>query len=81
MSKLGFMQDLIRGIKKIVASDEQKTAAKEWYKSINAAYLSDHTSPETVYAYENGVYRQVTATKSTISCKNIRCASIIKPMR
>lgn len=28
MGKLGFMQDLIRGIKKIVASDEQKTAAK-----------------------------------------------------
>lgn len=28
MSKLGFMQDLIRGIKKIVSSDEQKTAAK-----------------------------------------------------
>ena len=28
MGKLGFMQDLIRGIKKIVSSDEQKTAAK-----------------------------------------------------
>lgn len=28
MGKLGFMQDLIRGIKKIVASGEQKTAAK-----------------------------------------------------
>ena len=28
MGKLGFMQDLIRGIKKIVSSDGQKTAAK-----------------------------------------------------
>ena len=28
MGKLGFMQDLIRGIRKIVSSDEQKTAAK-----------------------------------------------------
>lgn len=28
MGKLGFMQDLIRGIKKIVSSGEQKTAAK-----------------------------------------------------
>lgn len=44
-------------------TEEQKTAAKEWYKSINAAYLSDHTSPETVYAYENGVYRKVTAAR------------------
>lgn len=29
MSKLGFMQDLIRGIKKIISSDAQKTAVKE----------------------------------------------------
>ena len=29
MSKLGFMQDLIRGIKKIVDSDESKSAVKE----------------------------------------------------
>ena len=29
MSKLGFMQDLIRGIKKITKSDESKTVAKE----------------------------------------------------
>lgn len=29
MSKLGFMQDLIRGIKKIVRADEQKAMAKE----------------------------------------------------
>ena len=29
MSKLGFMQDLIRGIKKIIGTDEQKAAAKE----------------------------------------------------
>ena len=29
MSKLGFMQDLIRGIKKIVEADEPKTAVKE----------------------------------------------------
>lgn len=29
MSKLGFMQDLIRGIKKIAKSDEPKTAVKE----------------------------------------------------
>lgn len=29
MSKLGFMQDLIRGIKKIITADEPKTAVKE----------------------------------------------------
>ena len=37
MGKLGFMQDLIRGIKKIIAADEQKPVVKETVVVNNAA--------------------------------------------
>ncbi len=37
MSKLGFMQDLIRGIKKITAADEQKPVVKETVVVSNSA--------------------------------------------
>ena len=39
MSKLGFMQDLIRGIKKIIKTDESKSAEKE-----SAAVSTDHSN-------------------------------------
>lgn len=40
MSKLGFMQDLIRGIKKILSSDQQKPAIKETLVVNNAPAAS-----------------------------------------
>lgn len=42
MSKLGFMQDLIRGIKKIISVDEPKPAAKE---TVVVNSMSANTSP------------------------------------
>ncbi|MBR2337382.1 MAG: MFS transporter [Clostridia bacterium] len=43
-------------------NEAEKIEVKSWYKSINEQYLNDHTSPETVYAYVNGVYTTVTVT-------------------
>lgn len=37
-------------------SDVEQNEVKSWYKSINAQYLKDHKSPETVYAYIDGEY-------------------------
>lgn len=43
MSKLGFMQDLIRGIKKIVSSSEHKSAATK--EQTNVSTANDKTAP------------------------------------
>ena len=40
-------------------NDSEKDEVKSWYKSINAEYLEDHSKPETVYAYVDGVYKTV----------------------
>ena len=40
MSKLGFMQDLIRGIKKIINADEPKQAVKETIVNVNNANIA-----------------------------------------
>lgn len=37
MSKLGFMQDLVRGIKKVIGADNPKTAAKETIPTVSSA--------------------------------------------
>ncbi|MBE5742122.1 MAG: SLC45 family MFS transporter [Clostridiales bacterium] len=40
-------------------TEDEQNEVKSWYKSINAQYLKDHTSPETVYACVDGVYKTV----------------------
>ncbi len=45
MSKLGFMQDLVRGIKKIVKRDEPKTVVKETVKETVVASAATNISP------------------------------------
>ena len=36
--------------------EEQKIAVKEWFTGINEEYFSDHSKPETTYAYKDGKY-------------------------
>ncbi len=46
----------------------EQEEVKSWYKSINEQYLSDHSSPETVYAYIAGEYTTVTVKDGRYFC-------------
>ena len=51
-------------------NESEKDEVKSWYKSINAEYLEDHSKPETVYAYVDGVYKTVTVQDGKYICED-----------
>ena len=54
-----YASKIVKGKAYADLTEIEKEEVKSWYKSINAEYLQDHSKPETVYAYVDGVYKTV----------------------
>ena len=76
MSKLGFMQDLIRGVKKIVGSEEQNTVVThESYKDSNNSALLKRIG---LFLEEHGHRQMNTVKKCLTKILNVRRHICIK---